>query len=71
MAGRDTEEKSRAAATLRPAVFDHPLLGMFLLTDAGAEGFRLAEVNARFAAMAGLPPADMVGLTLFDLMSVQ
>ena len=71
MAGRDIEEKSRGEATLRPAVFDHPLLGMFLLTDAGAEGFRLAEVNARFAAMAGLPPDAMTGLTLFDLMSVQ
>jgi PAS domain S-box-containing protein len=71
MAGRDTEEKSRGAATLRPAVFDHALLGMFLLADTGAEGFRLAEVNARFAEMIGLPPDATTGLTMFDLMSVQ
>ena len=71
MVGRATDNASRCETPHRPAVFDHALLGMFLLADAGAGGFRLAEVNARFAAMIGLPPDSMTGLTMFDLMSVQ
>lgn len=71
MVGRATDSESRCDAPSRPAVFDHALLGMFLLADAGAEGFRLAEVNARFAEMIGLPPDATTGLTMFDLMSVQ
>lgn len=71
MVGRGTGGEPGGDALSGPAVFDHAVLGMFLLTDGAAEGFRLAGVNARFAAMVGLPAEAMAGLTLFDLMSVQ
>ena len=71
MAGHGAGKAARGGTPPHAAVFDHALLGMFLLTDAGAEGFRLTEVNARFAAMAGVPADALAGLTLFDLMSVQ
>lgn len=71
MAGRVSDTGADYVAPRRTALVDHALLGMFVLTDSGAEGFRLAEVNARFAEMAGLPPDAMTGLALFDLMSAQ
>ncbi|RKQ70461.1 PAS domain-containing sensor histidine kinase [Oceanibaculum indicum] len=71
MTGDASRQQPRDGVPSRPVVFDHPLLGMFLLADDGAGGFRLAEVNTRFAALAGLPPEAMAGRSLYDLMSVQ